>query len=247
MIPYFALHVLSFGPIQIRVWGLFVAFGFLAGALLAQWFYKKQKLNQEILWNLATVIFVSSFVGARLFHVLFYEPSYFLSSPLEILKIWNGGFSVYGGFAGAFVSGILYLRKKKLNIHDYAGASIFGLPVGLFIGRIGCFLIHDHPGTATDFFLAVKYPDGVSYHDNGLYLSINGLFLTILFLVMQKLKAPLYMYSSAFMIEYGAVRFFLDFTRTADARYLGLTPAQYLSMVLFVTGIIYAVARKNKK
>ncbi len=63
-----------------------------------------------------------------------------------------------GGFFGAVLFGIFYLRKKHVDVRAYSDTAIFGLPVGLFIGRIGCFLIHDHPGTFTDFAMGVQYP-----------------------------------------------------------------------------------------
>ena len=122
------------------------------------------------------------------------------------------------------------------------------MPVGLWIGRIGCFLIHDHPGTATDFALGVEYPDGVVRHDHGLYLSINGLLMAIVFFILARKERPTGFYIGLFSIWYGVVRFTLDYWRIGDVRYAGLTPAQYFSIALAVFGmwLLYRIKKQIK-
>jgi len=189
---------------------------------------------------LVTWVIVGAFLMARVFHVM-YEPGLYLADPLEFFRIWHGGLSVMGGFLGAAIMGIWYLRRKKVDVYAYVDTAMFGLPLGLFIGRIGCFLIHDHPGTLTDFALGVKYPDGVR-HDHGLYLSINGLILFLLFLWLARKQVKTGTYLIVFLGWYGVMRFFLDFLRATDGaivdtRYLGLTPAQYASLVMVALGL----------
>jgi len=174
MIPYIYFPHFSVGPLTIQVWGLMVALGFLIGATVSARMIKKQGLDAVMLWDLLVWILIASMVGARLFHILFYEPSYYFAHPFEIMAIWNGGMSSMGGFAGAVIASIWFLRRRHVDVWKYADAAIFGLPLGYGIGRIGCFFIHDHPGTATDFFLGIRYPDGMIRHDLGLYLFLNG-------------------------------------------------------------------------
>lgn len=145
-----------------------------------------------------------------------------------------------GGFAGALAAFLIYARKKRLNLIASADALIFGLPLGLGCGRIGCFLVHDHPGTMTDFFLGVKQSGGGAIHDHGLYLSLNGFALALAFYLLSRKKRKEGFFVQVFLIWYGAVRFFLDFFRAQDAVYLGLTPAQYFSILMFATGLIWA-------
>ncbi len=240
MIPYFELTHISLGPINLQAWGLFVSAGILLGAATAARMARKRGQDAQMVWDTATWAIIGAFVFARLTHVLAYEPEFFLAHPLDILKVWQGGFSVAGGFVGAALFGLFFLRKKGVDPLAYADTMIFGLPVGLFIGRIGCFLIHDHPGTATDFFLGVQYPDGVVRHDHGLYLSLNGLLLFLVFLLFPKKSPPFYLI--LFLIWYGLVRFFLDFLRATDGvivdtRYWFLTPAQYVSLVMVASGV----------
>jgi phosphatidylglycerol---prolipoprotein diacylglyceryl transferase len=249
MIPYFQLTTLSLGPVTIQVWGLMVAAGILVGAKAAAMMADKRGLKSQVVWDLATWVIVGAFVGARLVYAV-YEPLVFLNDPVEFIRIWHGGFSVMGGFLGALFVGIAYLRHKQLDVHAYADVGVFGLPLGLFIGRIGCFLIHDHPGTFTDFIGGVQYPDGVR-HDHGLYLSLNGLALFLVFLALARRGAKQGTYIIVFLLWYGIVRFFLDFLRATnggivDTRYLSLTPAQYFSVAMVVGGLYLFVIKPKK-
>ncbi len=240
MIAYFQFTTISLGPITIQVWGLMVALGILAGTKAAAAMAKRRGLDEKIIWDLSVWVIVAAFIGARILHAV-YEPGLYLADPVEFVRIWHGGWSVMGGFLGAIVAGVWFLRRKKVDVHAYADSAVFGLPLGLFIGRIGCFLIHDHPGTLTDFIGGVQYPGGTR-HDHGLYLSINGLLLFLTFLLLARKGARTGTYIIVFLIWYGTVRFFLDFLRATDgaiidSRYFNLTPAQYLSLVMVAGGV----------
>lgn len=250
MIPYFQFNIIHLGPIPLQVWGLLVALGIYAGAWASANMAKRRGQNAKLVWDVAFWAIIGAFVFGRLFHLI-YEPVYYLHFPLEIVKIWHGGLSVMGGFVGATIFSVIFLRKKQVDVFAYADTVIFGLPLGLFIGRIGCFLIHDHPGTLTDFALGVQYPDGIR-HDHGLYLSLNGLVLFLVFLLMARKKVSSGWFLIVFLIWYGIVRFFLDFLRATDGsivdtRYAALTPAQYLALVMVVGGIFLLRQKLRKK
>ena len=170
--------------------------------------------------------------------------------------IWHGGMSSIGGFVGAAVFGVWYLRRKKVDIWRFADAVAFGLPVGWMIGRIGCFLIHDHPGTLTDFVLAVREPgvlgeEGLGRHDLGLYDAfLAGVIALVVFALRKKKKFDGYFILLVTGL-YVVPRFFLDYLRAndlpgADVRYLGLTPAQYASIAALVF-VIWAWYKKSNR
>lgn len=239
MIPWFQYTSIDFSFLKLNVWGILVSLGFLVGMVAVYFELKKKKLEVGRVYDLVFWIILSSMIGGRLLYVAEHL-NIFFAAPLDILKLWEGGMSVYGGFLGAILAVGIYLRKNKLNFWQYADAIIFGLPLGLFIGRLGCFLIHDHPGAKTDFFLGVNYPDGIR-HDLGLYDSFLGLAIFLGFLVLRKNNWRAGFYTATFSVAYGAARFFLDFLRAADIlgadpRYFGLTLAQYLSLILVVFG-----------
>ncbi len=236
MIPYIELQSFEILGVVIYAWGLFVALGFLFGILVSVWHAKKNGLDRKIIIDLGFWILLSSIIGGRIGHIPYAFDLYF-DNPFSIFFLWDGGMSVFGGMIGAVIAGVIYLKIKKLNIWDYADSSVFGLPFGLWIGRIGCSLIHDHPGTATDFFLGIKYPDGIVRHDHGFYLSLNGFVLAVTFLILERFKAPKRLFIGVFAIEYGIIRLILDYYRVSDVTYRGLTPAQIFAIPMIVFGV----------
>ena len=235
MIPWFQFTVIHFGFFTVQVWGLFVALGIFCATWVASRKAKRDGLNPNIVWDFAFWVILGAFIGARLFMIV-YEPAVYLANPVELLKVWQGGYSEMGGFLGAVIVLVMYLRSKKLDAWRYAGCVAYALPLGFGIGRIGCFLIHDHPGTLTHFILGVRFPDGIR-HDHGLYLSIEGFLLFLLFVFLDRKHAKPQTFVIAFLILHGIMRFFLDFLRAIDVRYFFLTPAQYVSLGIILAGL----------
>ncbi len=250
MIPYIHIPTIVFGPITLQVWGLMVSLGILVSLFLAKKILGGG-VRGERLTSLAFWIVLGSFAGARIFHIVFYEPQFFFANPLEIFKIWHGGFSSFGGFAGATVSSFVYFKKYHFDYPRYANAIIFAFPWGWAIGRIGCFFSHLHPGRFTNSFLGVRYPEGTRF-DLGLIEILNGLGMGLVMLIAKRfhpagdqstaLKAKDAAVSAVGLFWYGTFRFFTDFLRAtgipgADARYWGLTPAQYGSILIWLAAI----------
>ena len=82
--------LIHLGPLQLRWYGLFFVGSFFLGLWLMQWIYKKEGRDPEILDNLLIYIMIGTVIGARLMHCFAYEPEFYLSHPLEILKVWKG-------------------------------------------------------------------------------------------------------------------------------------------------------------
>lgn len=239
------------GPLTVHVWGLLVAAGFAAGIALA--FFRARSRGAEKperILDMAMWVIAGSLVDARLFHVIFYEPAFYFSSPFEILKFWEGGMSSFGGFFGALLGGFWYLKRHALDFLTWADIAVFGLPAGFAIGRIGCFLTRMHPGIKSDFFLAVMMEDGPRL-DLGLLESLAALGILLIFLLCDRRPRREGFFLGLFLLLYGPARFFLDFLRAtdipmADARYFGLTPAQYASMFFVALGV-WLLARIGAK
>ncbi|MDO8583718.1 MAG: prolipoprotein diacylglyceryl transferase [bacterium] len=245
MIPYFVSTTYHVFGIPLQTWGTFVALGFAVGTFVAWRRAKARGLDPNVVTDLAFWIFIGAFVGARLFHVVFYEPSYYLSHPLELFDLRKPGFAMFGGFVGAAVVFWWFVKKRGLDFLAYADVLAWGLPWGCGIGRIGCFLIHDHPGTLTSFIGAVRYPDGQARHDLGLYLSVIGFLTGIVFLLIGRKQRRVGFWFGLYMMIEGVVRFSLDFLRVTDVRYFGLTPTQILSVPLFAIGLWLVLRRKK--
>ncbi len=237
MIPYLEWHTIDLGILHIQVWGLFVGLGFLLGAYAAASLAKHRGLNAKIVYDILPWFILAAMVGGRLGQVIFYDWSYYVINPLEIFAIWKGGLSMFGGLLACLLVGVWYLRKYKVDFFAYADVLAFGLPFGIWLGRLGCFFIHDHPGTATHFILGTRYSDGVVRHDLGLDESLAALLMVGVFLVLVRQSRPVGTYLALFSVWYGGLRFGLDFLRIVDTRYFGLTPGQYFGLGLIVTGL----------
>lgn len=247
MLPYLSSETYSLFGLTFRTWGTFVALGYAFGTYVAYRRARRKGLDGQRVLDLSFWIFVAAFVGARAFHVLFHEPSYYLAHPLEAMDPRKPGFAIFGGFIGAFFAFIFLVKKHSLNFLAYADTLIWGLPWGCGVGRIGCFLIHDHPGTLTSFALGVKYPDGSARHDLGLSLSLIGFATGGLFLFLNRKERRAGFWFGSFMIVEAVSRFGLDFLRIADTRYFGLTPTQYLALPLFAVGLFFVTRPRNRR
>ena len=238
MIPYFVWKTIQLGPVTIQVWGLFAAVGVVAAVWFALREAKRRGLDAARFERLVLWMIVWAFLGARLLHVLAYEPTFYAAQPWEIPKIWHGGLSSFGGFLGAAVSFFWQMRRHPLPLLKTADVLTIATPLGLGCGRIGCFLIHDHPGTlahGAGKWFAVAYPDGPRY-DLGLLLGVFDFLLFGFFLFLSRKPRTDGFYLGLFMLIYAPARFLLDFLRAVDVRYAGLTPAQYGCVALFAAG-----------
>lgn len=243
MIPWFQFSSVTFGPVTIQVWGFFVALGMLVGMWLLSNTAKKQNLNPLVLREIGFAMIIAGLIGARLGHVFLYEPAYFLAHPIDILKVWHGGMSSYGGFAGAIVAFFWGAKKYKLDKKLWpkvADVMVWPSIVGWAIGRLGCLAIHDHLGAHSTCPLAIMTPTGPRLEMTlleliGLLPLAMGLWLT-----RKRTWAP----GTRLVIMgvyYSLLRFVLDFYRAtdlvvSDTRYLGLTPAQYFSIIAAAWG-----------
>lgn len=241
MIPYFEFHVINFGPLTIQVWGFLVSLGALVTLWLSLRWAKKMVLSKDVILDIFVWGLVGGLFGARIFYVIFYEPAFFLAQPTEIFKVWNGGASSLGALFGAAMAIWTVARNKKFKLRDflpYLDIMTLAMWPGWAIGRIGCFLTHDHPGRLSNFFLAVNFPSGAR-HDLGLYESLLALFIFAICLIFYKkiIQHPGRLSVVSFLI-YAVARFMLDFLRAqdllgADIRYAGLTPMQWGMAALF--------------
>lgn len=255
MIPYFQWTKFYIGPIPINVWGLMVAIGIVLGLWVAVRVAKQKGLDPQIMLDLGFWSVVAALVGARILYVLS-EIQTYRTNPIDVFKVWEGGMSISGGFIGAVIAALVFARIKKMPLLKYVEAALIGLPLGLGCGRIGCFLIHDHPGTPTSSFLGQEYADGIVRFNHGLLLSINGFVMALVFWILWKRNPNRKkgFFTIIFLAWYGVMRFVLDFFRAydlpnSDARIAGLTWAQYIAVVMVAGAVVlwYGVYRKEPK
>ncbi len=96
--------LVSIGPLAIRWYGLLFIGAFFAGQAVMTRLFKAEGVPQENAERLLLYSLLGTIAGARLVHCVFYDPQYYLSNPLAILRVWEGGLASHGGAAGMLLS-----------------------------------------------------------------------------------------------------------------------------------------------
>lgn len=240
MIPYFVIPPLQLGPIALQPFGILSAAGILLASKLLVREARRRGLDTEPLEKLATWAVVGGIIGAHLVHLLLYHPEELRENgPLQLFKVWDG-LSSTGGALGGVMACVLFMRRRGIHFAAYADVFALAVPAGWAVARLGCFSVHDHPGTLTNFFLAVAFPDGAR-HDLGFYDALLLAGITVVVHALDRRRLLPGRLLAVVAVLYGGARFALDFLRArdlpyVDARYFGLTPAQYGAIVLVIWG-----------
>jgi prolipoprotein diacylglyceryl transferase len=151
-------EILSWGPFHVRWYGLFFALGFLLGYKIIVGIYRREERNLENLSELLLYLIVGTIVGARLGHVLLYQPDYYLAHPWEILMIWQGGLASHGGFAGVLIALYLYLKKHRdMSFIQLADRLAVPCLLAAAMIRIGNFFNSEIIGTPSNLPWAVVF------------------------------------------------------------------------------------------
>ncbi|MFA5174961.1 MAG: prolipoprotein diacylglyceryl transferase [Patescibacteria group bacterium] len=256
MIPYFQINSFLVGPLAVQVWGLFVIFGVVAALICVLRLAKKYILSDDVVLDMSIWGLIGGMFGARAFHIIFYNPSYYILRPFDILKFWEGGASSLGGFFGAAAAVYVFYKIRGFSWQEfkpYLDVGAVSLWLGWGIGRIGCFIIHDHPGRLSNFFLAVNFSNG-DRHDLGLYESLVAfsLFFIFIFLFKRLAKKKWGLVAGMSFATYAFARFWLDFLRAddlyaSDPRYFYFTPAQWGMAAIFLTLTFLMIWNKVRK
>ncbi len=258
---------LDLGFFQLRWYSL----AYLAGIFIGYWYLLKlikQPGSPMARRHADDMVFYAALgiiLGGRLGYVLFYNLSYYLQNPLDILKLWDGGMSFHGGVIGTTL-GILYLAHKEklpwLRLHDYVACCV---PFGLFFGRLANFVNHELWGAPANVPWAVRFPEviagltalGPPRHPTQLYeAALEGILLfLILWWMFWKTQARYQpgKLVGAFLFFYGLFRFGIEFVREPDAQLVGFAQAtglhmgQWLSLPMILGGAwLMATAKKRR-
>lgn len=254
MIPFFELPALNlpFGQ-KIDVFGVLSTIGVVVGALLAERAARREGLDLQPLRGVVPWLVGLGLVGGHAMHVFLYHPELLSRDPWIVVRIWDG-LSSTGGVLGALLGLFVYFRRLRLPVTPYLNALALGTAPGWAIARVGCFLVHDHPGARTNFPLAVAFPVagyGGPRHDLGLYDVFVLLAITAVLYVSARRAPRPGQLMGILAVLYAPCRFALDFLRASDLsfvdrRYAGLTPAQYVVVGLFAVGA-WLLARGPKR
>ena len=219
------------------------------------------KVEDLLTWIVAGVV-----IGGRLGFVFFYQPGFYLQNPLEILKVWEGGMSFHGGFAGVVLAAWWWARRNDVSPLRLADALAVVAPIGLFFGRIANFINAELWGRPTDLPWGVIFPGEMAQncpgieglcarHPSQLYeAGLEGLLLGLILFGLVRaggLRRP-GLALGAFLTGYALARIFVEFFRVADAQFitpenplgrvaLGLSMGQILSLPMLALGLLFII------
>ncbi|MEC4718734.1 prolipoprotein diacylglyceryl transferase [Noviherbaspirillum sp. CPCC 100848] len=242
----------SIGPLSVHWYGLMYLAAFVQFLVLgrmrarqphmaaAGW--KPENLDDMLFYGVLGVI-----IGGRLGEVLFYQPGYYLSNPLQIFAVWKGGMSFHGGFIGVLLAMALWARKtgrSTVAVYDFIAPMV---PLGYAAGRIGNFINAELPGRPADPSLpwAMIWPnvDAIPRHPSPIYQAlVDGLLLFIIVWIYARKQRPPLAVGALFVGGYGVARFCTEYFRTPDyeVHFAGLTisAGQMLSLPMVAFGIV---------
>jgi len=187
---------------------------------------------------------------------------------LAAIKIWRGGLAYYGGFLTAVPFAWWYVRRHQLGWWRTADLAAPGIMLGLFFGRLGCFLNGCCYGKPTTSFLGVAFPRGgaawrqqvdqhlissvrsaLPVHPTQLYESIGCLLaFAILYYVVRPRRRAFGQVFAWMLILYALVRSVCELWRDDDRGvFLGghLSTSQLISLPLFALGVWLLLHRRN--
>ncbi len=243
MFPYVEHPTFQLGPISFGAFHALVALALVVEFQIVMWRAPSHGIPRRTASSLTGWAILWGLVGGHVFDLVAYYPEELVRNPLELLRVW-GGMSSFGGMLGGLSALAVVMRRHALTRADmwrFVDCLLFALPFTLAVGRAGCALQHDHMGIASDHWLTVRFPQG-NHFDLGLLEALYTFGMALVFVLLDGRRRPDGFYTGLFFALYGPVRFAMDALRTGDARYLGWTPGQYLSVVATVLGLAVLAA-----
>jgi phosphatidylglycerol:prolipoprotein diacylglycerol transferase len=245
---------LQLGPVAVHWYGLtylaaFAFFLFLGHRRLAHQPYAS--ITGKGAWSakdVEDILFLGVMgvvLGGRLGYCLFYKPDYYLSHPLELFAVWQGGMSFHGGMLGVIASMVWFAHSRQRPFWQVADFVAPCVPTGLGAGRIGNFINGELPGRLADPSLpwGLLYPGmgGQPRHPSSLYqfLLEGPVLFTLLWLYARQPRRQGQV-AAAFLFGYGVLRFITEFFREPDAFLgllgLGMSMGQWLCVPMILGG-----------
>ncbi len=241
--------MVDFGSVKVHWYGVIFIGSMLIGLEIFKWIYKREGKDTATLDNILLYMIAGAVIGARLAHCFFYEPEYYLSHPIKIFYVWEGGLASHGGMAGALIA--LWIFSRVYN-ESYAWlVARITIPGALTAAsvRIGNLMNSEIVGNPTDVSWAFifqrvdmlpRHP--VQLYEFGAYIALLAILFAIYlktpFKLSQRIMPPI------FLAVMFSARFFIEYTKSKQEAYdLGIpfSTGQLLSAPLAIAGILWLI------
>ena len=243
------------GPLRLRWYGLFFALAFLSGYEIMARIYRREGRPLENLSSLFAYLFLGTIIGARLGHVLLYQPDYYLTHPWEILMIWQGGLASHGGFAGVIIAVYLYVKKcREMSFLQLADRLAIPCLLAASLIRIGNFFNSEILGTPSNLPWAIVFArvDNIARHPAMLYEAATY-FLAFCALYVAYWKTNISQFPGRILgitlVICFLARFMIEFVKENQVPFeqnLVLNMGQLLSVPFMAAGVYFIYASRKK-
>jgi len=243
------------GNFPIRAYSTIFAAAFLFGLGAALYFAKADDRSDLAphFWNLAPLLLVGGLIGSRFWQVFFFDWHYYSQNPGQIIAIWHGGLSIQGGIAGAFLVGLWYVRRHKIDFGALLDIAAPAILLGQSIGRDANLMNGDAFGDPTHAAFGLLYPASTLAHATfgnqplwpaEVWEGQADIVLFALLLILKQRKRPwpkgfFFMY---YLVAYNAVRFGLEILRGDSPRFaFNWDAAQWTSAPIVIFGLLFTI------
>ncbi|WP_425601978.1 prolipoprotein diacylglyceryl transferase [Shewanella insulae] len=241
--------LVSFMGLTIHWYGVLFATAIFAGFQVMKSIYVREGLDVESLDNLLIYCVIGIVVGARLAHVLFYDPSYYFAHPAKILAIWEGGLASHGGGLGAILALYYYHRKMKLPFLFLLDRLAIATAIFGFFVRMANFVNSEILGVPSDKPWAIVFEqvDMLPRHPAQLYEALAYLTIFIALWIIYKtteMKQKQGAQFGLFLVWVFSARFLIEFVKVKQAAYAqdwSMSAGQMLSIPFLLVGVFLLV------
>ncbi len=242
--------------LPVRWYGLLFAMAFVAGYLVLTRVFNHEKLPVKLLDQLATYTVIATVIGARLGHVFFYEPDYYLANPFDIIKIWNGGLASHGAAIGILAGLWMFSKSAGKTYYWTLDRVVIVVALGGFFIRMGNLMNSEIYGNVTSLpwgfvFQHDSNSDNLPHHPTQIYEGLS--YLAIFFLLHRiywKNKGnpkPGFIFGLFLILLFG-VRFLIEFVKEPQVSFensMALNMGQLLSIPFIIAGLIIIFNKKK--
>ena len=249
--PYPYPVLFEFGRIKIFTYGFFFFLAFLAFLFLSlkRRKYWAQDIDEEHIYNLAIISIIAGIIGARIAYILTNISEF--KSFYDIIALWHGGLSFFGGLLLATIADFIYIKIKKLDFWKIADILAVPLALGISIGRVGAFLSGANPGLPTTLPWGIEFQN-VKTHPTALYHAVTDFLTFTILLAVEKKEKIKEKFKEGFIFLlflafYGISRFAVDFFRDYGTNLSLILLSRIVPLLLTAIALILIFRRKRKR
>ncbi|MEK5357961.1 prolipoprotein diacylglyceryl transferase [Paenibacillus sp. FSL L8-0709] len=244
------VELFEIGGFTLRSYGVIVALAVLAALGVALYLARETSFRKHIP-NMILYVLGGALLGARIWHVFFFQWDYYSDHLSDIVAIWKGGISIQGALIGGFITAAVYARVHQISFWELADTLAPAIILGQAIGRIACFLNGDAFGSPTNAGFGIVYPVGTLAYDQYGAVPLwpaevwEGQWDFMVFAIlisMKNRKLPRGILFLSYNVLYAAGRFSLEYLRGDSPRYaLNWTAGQWTSVSVISIALVLMV------